>query len=267
MQFELTKAYLNALGNAIESSNDEFLKVELEKLHPADIAEVLDELSTLKGKYLFELIEEEKAADVLVELEDDVRDKFLKTFSSEEIADQIIDNVESDDAADVIGDLPDNIKTEVIAKIEKEDPEQASDIVDLLNYDEDTAGGLMAKEMVVVNQNWTITNCLREMRKQAEDQDDVYAVYVVDDNQKLLGLLSLSKMLVSPTSKVVSEIYDKEVQFVTTDEEAEEVGNIMDKYDLVVLPVVDESGVLQGRITIDDVVEVIKEEAEKDYQM
>jgi len=267
MHFELTKEYLHTLKEAIKDSNNEFLKAELEHLHPADIAEILDELSTREAKYVFQLLPEETSADVLVELEDDVREKFLKALSSEEIADQLIDNIDSDDAADVIGELPEEIQSEVIAKIEEEDPEQASDIVDLLTYDEDTAGGLMAKEIVVANQNWTITHCLKEMRKQAEDLDDVYAVYVIDDDHKLLGLLSLSKMLVSPAKAIISEIYDKEVQSVTTDEEAEEVGNIMDKYDLIVLPVVDDDGVLQGRITIDDVVDVIKEEAEKDYQM
>jgi len=267
MQFELTKKYLSDLKEAIESSNKEYLVAEVEDLHPADIAEILDEITTREAKYLFQLLEEETSADVLVELEDDVREELLKALSSEEIADQLIDNIDSDDAADVIAELPEEIQEEVIAKIEKEDPEQASDIVDLLNYDEDTAGGLMAKEMVVANQNWTITNCLREMRKQAEELDDVYAVYVIDDEQKLLGLLSLSKMLVSPAGAIISDIYDKEVHFVKTDEEAEDVANIMDKYDLVVLPVVDDQGVLQGRITIDDVVDVIKEEAEKDYQM
>lgn len=267
MQFELTKEYLNVLRDAIENSNQEFLIAEMDKLHPADIADILDEVSTTHGYYLLKLLEEEKSADVLVELEDDVREELLKTLSSDEIADQLIDNVDSDDAADVIGDLPDDIKSEVIAKIEQEDPEQASDIVDLLTYDEDTAGGLMAKEMVVVNQKWNITKCLREMRKQAEELDDVYAVYVVNDSHKLVGLLSLNKMLVSPANSIVSEIYDSEVQYVNTNEEAEEIGNIMDKYDLVVIPVVDDLGILQGRITIDDVLEVVKEEAEKDYQM
>jgi magnesium transporter len=267
MQFELTKEYLTSLKKAISGSNRAFLEAELDKLHPADIAEILDEINTQEAKFIFELIEEEKSADVLVELEDDVREGFLRALSSDEIADQLIDNIDSDDAADVIGELPEEIQEKVIAKIEEEDPEQAHDIVDLLTYDEDTAGGLMAKEMVVVNQSWTITNCLREMRKQAEEFDDVYAVYVIDDDHKLLGLLSLSKMLVSPAIAIISDIYDKEVRSVTTDEKAEEVGNIMDKYDLVVLPVVDHEGVLQGRITIDDVVDVIKEEAEKDYQM
>jgi len=267
MHFELTKEYLHTLKEAIEGSNEELLMAEMEHLHPADIAEILDEISTREAKYIFQLLPEETSADVLVELEDDVRERFLQALSSEEIADQLIDNIDSDDAADVIGELPEEIQSEVIAKIEEEDPEQASDIIDLLTYDEDTAGGLMGKEMVVANQNWTITNCLREMRKQAADLDDVYAVYVVDDDHKLLGLLSLSKMLVSPAGAVISDIYDSELQSVTTDEDAEEVGNIMDKYDLIVLPVVDDVGVLQGRITIDDVVDVIKEEAEKDYQM
>jgi len=266
MQFELTKTYLEQLKAAIEDAHPQFILDQIAELHAADIADILDALNKNEAEYLYQLIEEEeKAADVLIELEDERREELLSSLSSKEIADQVIENIESDDAADVIGELSEEKKEEVISHIE--DQEQASDIVDLLQYDENTAGGLMAKEMVVVNQNWTITHCLREMRKQAEDLDDVYAVYVIDDASKLLGLLSLSKMLVSPSSAIISDIYDRELQSVKTDEEAEEVGNIMDKYDLVVLPVVDESGVLQGRITIDDVVEVIKEEAEKDYQM
>lgn len=265
MQFELTKKYLADLRIAIEGSNTTFLSQEMEKLHEADIADILDELNMSEAKFLFSFIEEEKAADVMVELEDDVREKFLAALSSKEIADQVIDNIESDDAADVIAELPEKIKEEVISQIE--DPEQASDIVDLLKYEEGTAGGLMAKELIAVNQNWTVMKCLREMRKQAEQMEDVYAVYVVDNNNMLLGLLSLNKMLVAPTNSIIDDIFDKEVTSVHTDTSSEEVANIMDKYGLVILPVVDEDGKLQGRITIDDVVEIIKEEAEKDYQM
>jgi len=265
MQFELTKQYFTILRQAIEEANTTFLSQEMEKLHEADIADILDELSMNEAKYLFRFIDEEKAAEVMVELEDDVREKFLAALSSKEIADQVIDNIDSDDAADVIAELPENIKKEVISQIE--DPEQASDIVDLLKYKEDTAGGLMAKELIVVNQNWTVTKCLREMRKQAEQMEDVYAVYVVDDHNFLLGLLSLNKMLVAPTNSIIADIFDKGVTSVVTETTSEEVANIMDKYDLIALPVVDKNGNLQGKITIDDVVEIIKEEAEKDYQM
>ncbi|HHZ65222.1 MAG TPA: magnesium transporter [Flavobacteriales bacterium] len=185
--------------------------------------------------------------------------------SSKEIAYQVIDNIESDDAADVIAELPDEVQEEIIKLIE--DPEQASDIADLLNYDENTAGGLMAKELIAVNKNWAVLKCVKEMRHQAEIIDDVYAVYVVDNQAKLLGILSLNKLLITPTDTKIEDVYEQNAISVHVETNAEEVANIMDKYDLVVLPVIDNNGTLVGKITIDDVVDVIKEEAEKDYQM
>lgn len=265
MQFELTKEYLDQLRDAIKIGDSGLVSKQIVDLHPADIAEILDEINLEEAKYIYQHLEEEKAADVLVELEEDVREKFLKSLSSKEIAEQFIDNMESDDAADVIAELPEKVKDEVISHIE--DPEQASDIVDLLHYDENTAGGLMAKELIAVNQDWSALKCVKEMRKQAEEMDDVYAVYVVDDNEVLLGLLSLNKLLIATSETSIADIYEKEVISVKTDMKSEEVANIMNKYDLVVLPVVNETGQLAGRITIDDVVDVIKEEAEKDYQM
>ena len=265
MQFELTKEYLDQLRDAIKIGDSDLVSKQIIDLHPADIAEILDEINFKEAKYIYQHLEEEKAADVLVELEEDVREKFLKSLSSKEIAEQFIDNMESDDAADVIAELPEKVKEEVISHIE--DPEQASDIVDLLHYDENTAGGLMAKELIAVNQDWSALKCVKEMRKQAEEMDDVYAVYVVDDNEVLLGLLSLNKLLIATTETSIADIYEKEVISVKTDMKSDEVANIMNKYDLVVLPVIDEFGKLAGKITIDDVVDVIKEEAEKDYQM
>ena len=164
-----------------------------------------------------------------------------------------------------VGSLPDEQQHEVLSHID--DVEQAGDIVDLLHYDEDTAGGLMAKELVIVNENWTVLTCLRELSRQAENIDEIYNVYVVDDDNKLKGRLSLKKMILSPTSAKISNLYYEDITSVKTDEPAESVARIMQKYDLVAIPVVDSIGRLVGRITIDDVVDVIREEAEKDYQM
>ncbi len=265
MQFDLTQRYLSDLKASIRSDDQALLKKGMEELHPADIAEILDALNKDESSALYSILEEEIAAEVLVELEEDVREYLLASFSSKEIADQVIDNIESDDAADVIAELPDEIQEEVIKLIE--DPEQASDIADLLTYDENTAGGLMAKELIAVNKDWAVLKCVKEMRRQAEIIDDVYAIYVVDDQEKLLGLLSLNRLLITPTDTKIEDVYEENAISVHVDTDAEEVANIMDKYDLVVLPVVDEKGSLVGKITIDDVVDVIKEEAEKDYQM
>lgn len=265
MQFELTKEFLDNIREKIEGKNTEVLKNILDDLHPADITEVLEELELDEAKFLFLALDNDTAADVLAEMEDDDRDEFIASLPEEVLATRYIESMDSDDAADVIGSLPEEKQQKVLSYIH--DVEQAGDIVDLLNYDENTAGGLMAKELVIVNENWTVLTCLRELSRQAEDIDEIYYVYVVDDDGKLKGTLSLKRMILSPTSAKIINIYNQDVRNVNTDEEAEDVAHIMEKYDLVALPVVDSIGRLVGRITIDDVVDVIREEAEKDYQL
>lgn len=268
MQFELTKEYLEDLSEAIAEGRDTYLKGELDELHPADIAEIFDKLKAQELSYLFKLLESEKAAEVMIELDEDDREKLLSTLTSKEIAERVIDNIDSDDAADVIAELPEDKKAEVIANIS--DEEQRTDISDLLRYEEDSAGGIMAKELVKVKESWTIARGIREMRKQAEDIDQVYTIYVTDEEDKLVGTLSLKKLLFSSSSikTPISEIYSEQpLHYVFPEESGEECANIMDKYDLVVLPVVDHDMTLLGRITIDDVVDLIKEEAERDYQL
>lgn len=265
MSTELTRKYLNELRSIIEIKDDQTALSMMEDLHPADIAEIYDDLSVEEATYLYLLLDPEKASDVLVELEEYDRETFLKTLPSELIASQFIDNMESDDAADVIGDLTEEKKQEVLLHID--DLEQAGDIVDLLSYDEDTAGGLMAKELILVNENWGVATCIREMRKQAEDLDEIYYIYVVSDDNVLLGILSLKALLLASASTKVKDIYNAEIRSVQTNADSEEVARIMEKYDLIVLPVTDSIGRLMGRITIDDVVDVIRDGAEKDYQM
>ncbi|KAA3646825.1 MAG: magnesium transporter [Bacteroidetes bacterium] len=265
MQFELTKEYLEAVKTALETGENISVLEQINDLHPADIAEIFDELNSEEAEKFYRYLDGEIASDVLIELEEDVREKFLKTLDPAEIAERFIDNMDSDDAADIMAELSDEKKDNVISLIK--DAEQASDIVDLLNYDEDSAGGLMAKELIKVEVDWTIPRCIKEMRKQAEDINNVYTIYVVDSKDKLIGTLSLKKLLLAPAKSKIADLYDENVHWVKAYEDAESVANIMDKYDLVVLPVIDELNRLIGRITIDDVVDVIKEEADKDYQM
>ena len=265
MQFELTKEYIDQLQAHIEAKNEVAVHEMVKDLHPADIAEIYDELDIEQAKFIQVMLDGEKAADVIIELEEEDRERFLEALPSEVIAKQLIDKMDSDDAADLISELSEQKQEEVISHIE--DLEQAGDIVDLLNYDEDTAGGLMAKELITVNENWNIMTCLKEMRKQAENIDEVYYVYVVDDNNVLKGTLSLKRLLLTQTNRKISNIINTDVISVKTDTPSEEVANIMDKYDLVALPVVDALNRLVGRITIDDVVDVIREEAERDYQL
>ncbi|MGZ2368862.1 magnesium transporter [Ancylomarina sp. YFZ004] len=265
MHFELTREYIDDLRKLIDQKNEAETKAKIDDLHAADIADILDELNTEEAIYIFLLLDGDTGADVLSEIEEDDRKRFINVLPIEVIAKKFIDHMDSDDAADLIGGLSDEKQEEILSHIE--DIETAGDIVDLLHYDEDTAGGLMGKELVIVNENWTVLTCLRELSRQAEDIDEIYYVYVVNDDGKLIGTLSLKKMILSPTSARIVNIYEPDVMSVHTDESDEEVSRIMEKYDLVALPVVDSIGRLMGRITIDDVVDVIREEAEKDYQM
>jgi magnesium transporter len=264
VQFEVTDDFLTRLEAAIDSNDTAYLESQLKELYPPDIAEIFNKLQLEQVKFLYNYLDEQIAADVLVELEEDVREEILASLTSKEIAEQLIDNMDSDDAADVIAELPDNVQDEVLAHME--DSEQASDIVELLNYDENTAGGLMATELVRVHVNSNAIECVREIREQADNVENIYAIYVVDDNEKLVGLLHLKKLIVSSTRSKVADIYDTKVISVKTNTDAEEVANIMDKYNLVVLPVVDALGRLVGRITVDDVVDVRREEETEDLQ-
>ncbi|MFB6318021.1 magnesium transporter [Saccharicrinis sp. FJH54] len=262
---ELNREYIDKLKEIIEAGDEEQALKMMESLHAADIADIYDELSIEEARFLYLLLDGEKAADVLIELTDDDRQKFLKVLPSEVIARQFIDNMDSDDAADIIGEMEEERQEEILSHID--DLEQAGDIVDLLNYDEDTAGGLMAKELIAVNEEWSMPTCLKEMRKQAIEVDEVYYIYVVNDSRVLTGVLPLKKMLLSPSVSKVKHVMKKEPISVKTDTPSEEVAQIIERYDLVALPVVDGIGRLVGRITVDDVVDVIREEADRDYQM
>ena len=264
-RIEINSAYIEQITSLIEVNNSAELSLIIADLHIADIAEIIEDLSIDNAHFLFDLIEEEKSAPVLVELEDDTREEILSDLTAKEIAEGVINNLESDDAADVIGKLSENKKEEVLSLIK--DIERVSDISDLLTYDDDTAGGLMAKELIKVNENWTTIQCLKEMRKQAEDVKAVYTIYVVDDNEKLLGILSLRKLLLIERDTAIKDIIFTEIISIKATENDEYVANIMNKYNLITIPVVDDFNRLIGRITIDDVMDVVKEEAEKDYQM
>lgn len=265
MRFRLTKKYIENLQKLILLKKEKVIIQEIDGLHPVDIADIYNEISIEDAKYLYLLLDGELAADVLAELEEDEREELLKELSNKEIATQFIDHMDSDDAADVIGDLPDAQQEEILAHVA--DHELAEDIADLLTYDEHSAGGLMAKELIAVNENWDIKTCLKEIGNQAEDVDEVYYVYVINDDSILSGIVSLKDLLLSNTSTRIGTICKTEILSVKPDTDAEEVANIMDKYDLVALPVIDDLGVLIGRITIDDVVDVIRDEADRDYQL
>ncbi|PHS67501.1 MAG: magnesium transporter [Flavobacterium sp.] len=264
MQFQLTADYIQKVTQLIAKKDGNALRKLLQDIHFADIAELLEELNSKEATFLIKSLESEITSEALMELDEDIREKILKRLSPEEIA-QELEEMDTDDAADVVAELDDHIQKKVIDNIE--DEEHASDIVELLTYDEDTAGALMAKELVQVKESWTVAGCVREMRRQAENVTRVHSIYVTDEEGKLKGRLSLKDLLTASAKTHISEVYIPKVDYVTVDTEDEEVARIMQKYDLEAIPVVDENGVLVGRITIDDIVDFIKEEAEKDYQM
>lgn len=264
MQFELTKEFIDDVIQAIDEKNNSLLVDKIHSLHPADIAEVLDIVNLPQAQYLYKLLEDDLASEVLVEIDEDTREEFLNSLSSEEIAESL-EKMYADDAADVIQDLPEEVQEEVLEALK--DDEHLSEISQLLNYDEDSAGGIMDMDFISANCNWTIKNALKKFREQVEDVDHVYTIYVIDDQKKLLGTLSLKRFLYASDITLIKDIFQENPISVKVNEEAELVASKMEKYDLVVIPVIDESNRLLGRITIDDALDVIKEEAEKDYQM
>lgn len=265
VRFELTKDFLEILRQKIAEQETLWIKENVLALHFADVAEILDKLSNEEAKFIYFLVDEDTQADILMELDEEVRDRFLSSLSIKEIADQL-ENLDSNDAADILGELSEDKIQEVISQMD--DDEAAEDIVDLLNYDEDTAGGLMQKEFLQAHIDWPVNRTIVELRKQAEDVEKVYNIFVVDDSNRLLGVLSLKRLLFSNVKTKIADLYQsKNIISVNTSDSAEEVAAVMEKYDLVSVPVVDYQNKLVGRITLDDIVDYIKEEADKDFQL
>ena len=261
---EFTEEYLDHMAEIIKADDKERAKAELASLHPADIAELYRNLDLEEAEYLFKLLDEEQAADVLMELDEDDRLKLLNAMPVEEIAKQI-DHLDTDDAVDLIQQLDEEDRDEILSRID--DVEQAGDIIDLLKYDEDTAGGLMGTEMLVVNENLSMPECIKELRAQAEDMDEIYYVYVVDNDYKLRGVLPLKKLITHPSVSKIKHVMEVDPACVKADTPIDEVAHDFEKYDLVAMPVVDSIGRLLGRITVDDVMDEVRESSERDYQL
>ncbi|KGL62392.1 magnesium transporter [Polaribacter sp. Hel1_85] len=264
MSFEITEEFLEQLSDVIKSNDDKVISSLFKEVHYADIAEVLDEVNFDEAIYIIKLLDSEKTSEILMELDEDIREKILENLSAKEIAEEV-EEMDSDDAADIIGELSEERQERVISALE--DQELAADIKELLSYEEETAGALMAKELVKVYETWTVAGCMRRIRGQAKDVTRVHSIYVVDKEEKLIGRLSLKDLIIAKSDQKISEIYIDQVDSVNINEDDEEVAKIMAKYDLEAIPVVDDNNVLLGRITIDDIVDVLKEEADKDYQL
>ena len=261
----MNEEYIDNVKHLIEQKDADKVKGLLIDLHPADIAELCNDLNAEEAKFVYRLLDNEIAADVLVEMDEDARKELLEMLPSETIAKRFVDYMDTDDAVDLMRELDEDKQEEVLSHIE--DIEQAGDIVDLLKYDENTAGGLMGTEMIVVNENWSMPQCIDEMRKQAEDMDEIYYVYVIDDDERLKGVLPLQRLITNPSVSKIKHVMKKEPISVRESDSIEEVAETIEKYDLVALPVVDSIGRLVGRITIDDVMDEVREQHERDYQL
>ncbi len=263
-EFKINKETIDDIKFLVTKKSNQKLHNKLRDLHYADIAEILNKISTEEGTYLIKLLDSEKTADALAELDENVRENIIENLSVKEIAEEI-EELDTDDATDLVSELPQDKRESVISEIS--DSDHAEDIRELLSYDEDTAGGLMAKELVKIEENLSVLKCLNAMRAQAEEVTRVHSIYVVDSKNRLKGRLSLKDLITANSKAKVKDIFIPKVDFVTVDQKGEEVARIMSKYDLEAIPVVNKKNELLGRITIDDILDLIKEEAEKDYQL
>lgn len=263
---EYTKEFMEDLREIIARKDVELGRKLLKDLHPADIAELFEELDVEDEEFFESLLDEEVAAEVLMEMDEDDRRRQLEQMPVKEIA-ETLELLDTDDAVDLLQELDEEERDEIISHIE--DVEQAGDIIDLLKYDDDTAGGLMGTEMIVVNENWSMQECVKEMRTQAEAEgmDEIYNVYVVDDDNRLKGVFPLQKMITHPSVSKIKHVMEDDPIVVKTDTPIEEVALDFEKYNLVAMPVVDSIGRLVGRITVDDVMDTVREQSERDYQL
>ena len=265
MQIDITPEFIEKFRQLAIARNEEEAREELSKLHPADIAELFHELEIEEAEFLDSLLDEERAADVLMELDEDDRKRLLANMPNEEIAKQFLEHLDTDDAVDLIQELDEEDRDEIISHID--DMEQAGDIIDLLKYDDDTAGGLMGTEMIIVNENWSMPECVKQMRAQAADMDEIYNVYEVDNDNRLRGVFPLKKMITHPSVSKIKNVMQTDPISVKTDTPIEDVALDFEKYDLVAMPVIDSIGRLVGRITVDDVMDRVREQNERDYQL
>ncbi len=261
--FELSKEYLESLREGIELQENDYIIQSLEGVNVADIAALLDELDMEDALYVLRLLEAPVAADILIELDEDSVIKVIREMQATELA-VLIDQMDSDDAADILNLMSVRDRENVISHLQEK--EKSEHILDLLRYEEDTAGGLMAKEFIKANQNWNVVQTIDEIRRQAENVEKLYSIYVVDNKQHLLGRVSLKKIIISSSQTKIADIFDPDMISVPTHMDQEEVAEIMRKYDLESVPVVNIKNKLVGRITVDDILDVMREQSEEDIQ-
>ncbi|MAT58903.1 MAG: magnesium transporter [Ignavibacteriae bacterium] len=250
------------ISTLIENQAKESLMNIFANLHPADIAEIINNLNIEKASFAFELLDNETAGEVLIELDENLREKLLKRIDAETISD-IVEELDTDDATDIVSELPEELADAVLEKLDREESE---DVKKLLEYPEDSAGGIMNSDFVYVYEDNTIKGAIKEIRKHAEEFEHIYHIYVLNHSDQLVGIVYLKSLLTNPLRQKITSVMEEDLIYVNPNTDQEEVAALMDKYDLVAIPVVDSNKVMLGRITIDDVVDVINEEASEDIQ-
>ena len=263
VEFELTKEFRDRFQQALDEKDDRFILDTLQDVKSADITSLLYEFDSEESKYVMDLLSIEQQAEIINDLDTDTRKEYLRIYRPAEVT-AFVNLLDSDDVADILNELPIKTREEVLSGLDRELRQQ---VTELLRYEENVAGGLMAKELIKASVNWTVVQCVEEIRKQAENVTKFYVVYVVDEHDTLVGRVSLQDLIISDARKVVADIYEKDIIRVETSMEEREVAEIMRRYDLESVPVVNVREQLVGRITIDDVVDVITELAEEERQM
>lgn len=262
---ELTPELTKELKGYLETNELGKLQRIFLSMHPTDIAAFIDNLSDDDATRALRVLPDESVADVIVEMDEDRRQEILSLVPEREIATLIVQNMDTDDAADLIREMDSARQDAILSYVP--DLDQAGNIVDLLHYDEDTAGGVMRKEMIVVNANWSMPMCLDDMRHQAEELDEIYYVYVVDDLQRLIGILPIKTVITNPSISEIRYVMLPNPVILHESDSMDTVIKTFDQYDLVAIPVVDAIGRLKGVITIDDVMDEMREKHEAESQM
>lgn len=252
--------YREELEKLIDKGREIKILTLISKFHPDDIAELLENLDEDHQSKLFRILDVETASDVIMELNDISRELIVEDMSSEELY-EIVDDMPSDDAADFIGELSDEQAKEILSHI---DHEKSEDVQKLLEYPEDSAGGIMQTELISVEQHFTVAAAIDRIRKISDEVEDFHNVFVTDKDEKLAGVLPLRKLILANPQAEISSLMEKSVIYVTADMDQEEVANTVKRYDLIALPVVDGDMHLLGRIMVDDVIDVIQEEDSED---
>ncbi|NPV05961.1 MAG: magnesium transporter [Syntrophaceae bacterium] len=245
--------YVTTLEPGLDRLTLTMTRKSLAEMHPVDMAEILSQVSMQERTALLSKLDEETAGDVIGELDDKTAAKIISEMEPEKAAD-VLEHMDPDEAADVLGDLPEKKAVELLSRMEKE---EAEEVRELLEHDEDTAGGLMTTDYICFPPDMTAEEVMKELRLVAPDIEMIYYLYVVDREERLLGVLSLKDLILAPPKAPLESFMVSNPKRVVATENKKEVAEMVSRYNLFAIPVVDETNRLLGIITVDDVVDML----------